>query len=222
MKRLLIITSGFIAGIVTMATPAVAVVMPAADTSTYEGTISTPILSTGISATVIAAPTASPNAGVYQSSQSVTLTADGSSSIRYTLDGSTPTCSTGTLYAGAISVTTSEVITALSCYPSGVASPVAAFQYAINPPSPASSLSTPNGGGGGGGGGGGSIVSTPATSGLIPGDTNADKKVDVLDFNTVIVHWGETTTGGAASGDLNGDGKVDVLDFNILIVNWSV
>ena len=48
-------------------------------------------------------------------------------------------------------------------------------------------------------------------------DINSDNKVDVLDFNSVIVNWG--SAGG--SGDLTGDGKVDILDFNFLMVNWS-
>ena len=213
MKKLLI-TSSVIVGLLAMAAPAFA--------STFNGTVTTGV-STGIDGTVVVAPIASPNAGVYPSSQSVTLTAAGSSSIRYTTDGSNPTCATGALYTGTIAVTSSEVITALSCYPNGVASPVAAFQYAINPPNPASSLSTPSSGGGGGGGGGsvGTTAVTPTTGG-IPGDTNNDGKVNVLDFNDVIVHWGQTVTGGAADGDFNGDGKVDVLDFNILIVNWTV
>ena len=65
-------------------------------------------LSTGLSASigttvngvVIAPPVASPTAGTYASAQSVTLTADGASSIYYTTDGITaPTCSMGTVYS---------------------------------------------------------------------------------------------------------------------------
>lgn len=67
---------------------------------------------------------------------------------------------------------------------------------------------SPSSGGGGGGGGGGSTSAA---------DINRDGKVDILDFNTVIVNWG--TSGGA--GDLNSDGTVDILDFNMLMANWS-
>lgn len=208
MKKILI-NSGIVVGLLLGATPAFA--------STFTGTLSTGVtVSTGVQGIVIAAPTASPNAGVYTIAQSVSLSAAGSTSIHYTTDGSTPTCASGSTYSAVIAISASQVIQALSCYSNGVASAVASFPYAINPPSaPVQS--------GGGGSGGGSIASTPApTGGPVLGDTNADKKVDVLDFNTVVVHWGETTTGGVGSGDLNGDGKVDVLDFNILIVNWSV
>ena len=86
---------------------------------------------------------------------------------------------------------------------------------------------TGGGGGGGdegGGGGGGStttITTTTTTSTLSVEakkvDANNDNKIDVLDFNTLIVNWG--TTGGA---DFNQDGTVDVFDFNLLMINWSV
>jgi hypothetical protein len=51
-------------------------------------------------------------------------------------------------------------------------------------------------------------------------DANNDAKVDVLDFNTLMVHWGEA--GASIFTDFNGDGRVDVFDFNLLMVNWTV
>ena len=75
--------------------------------SEFTGTVNTGV-STGIEASVATTPTASPlPAGTYTSAQSITLTAAGSDSIRYIVDGAAPTCSTGTTYVGASSVATS-------------------------------------------------------------------------------------------------------------------
>ncbi|MEK7589012.1 MAG: chitobiase/beta-hexosaminidase C-terminal domain-containing protein [Patescibacteria group bacterium] len=196
--------------------------------STFEGTLTTGV-QTGVEGTVIVAPSASPSAGVYTSAQSVVLTALGASSIHYTTDGTAPTCTSGSTYGAAINVSTSQVIQARSCYPSGVVSAVSVFAYAINPPS----APAPSGGGGGGGGGGGatptptpsvSPTPTPSPTPIVAGataktaDINKDGKVDVLDFNVLLVNWGTPSNNDA---DLNGDGKVDIIDFNALIVAWS-
>ncbi len=61
-------------------------------------------------------PAASPVAGTYHSSKSITLSASGATNIRYTLDGSTPTCSTGNLYSSPVSVTSTKTVKAISCY----------------------------------------------------------------------------------------------------------
>lgn len=174
--------------------------------SEVTGTISTGV-TTGVEGTVAASPTASPLPGSFTSAQNVTLTAAGSGSIRYIVDGASPTCSTGTVYSGAISVTSSLTIRAVACY-NGTASQVGTFAYAINitPPAP----------GGGGGGGGPLPPSTPAQSN---GDINNDGDVDVTDFNAVVVAWG--STGSNLVADFNHDGVVDILDFNILVVNWT-
>ena len=50
-------------------------------------------------------------------------------------------------------------------------------------------------------------------------DTNGDNAIDVLDFNSLIVHWGET--GSAVVADFDGNGSVDVFDFNSLMVHWT-
>ena len=60
-------------------------------------------------------PVANPAAGTYASSQSVTLNAAGATSIVYTVNGATPTCSSGTTYSGAIGVGSSETIKAIAC-----------------------------------------------------------------------------------------------------------
>jgi len=96
-------------------------------------------------------PTASLAAGTYTSSQSVTLSASGADSIRYTVDGSTPTCNSGLVYSSAITVASTKTIKAISCYSEASGSVsfsnVSAFAYVINIPSSS----------GGGGGGGGSV-----------------------------------------------------------------
>lgn len=132
------------------------------NSSEATGTLTTGLNgSTGINGTVIVSPMASPTAGTYTSAQAVVLTASGASSINYTVDGSAPTCSTGNVYSGPISVGSSETINAISCYPENNASVVASFVYAINIPTVSGSS-----GGGGGGGGGGYIppASTPLTT----------------------------------------------------------
>jgi len=71
--------------------------------------------------------------------------------------------------------------------------------------------------GGGGGGGGGGGTSQPATT-VTKGDANNDNKIDILDFNALMINWGKTGTNVA---DFNGDGKVDIFDFNLLMINWG-
>lgn len=76
--------------------------------------------------------TFTPVAGSYVGAQSVTIaSALTGSSIRYTIDGTTPTRINGTLYTGAISVSATETIKAVS-YKSGYAlSSVASAAYTI-------------------------------------------------------------------------------------------
>jgi len=81
-----------------------------------------------------------------------------------------------------------------------------------------------SGGGGGttgGGGGGGTTTPTPqvASASIIKGDANNDQKVDILDFNILMINWGKT--GSGIAGDFNSDGKIDIFDFNLLMINWT-
>ena len=66
-------------------------------------------------------------------------------------------------------------------------------------------------------------VTTPPTSPLSAAaqkvDANKDGKIDVLDFNILMVNWGKTTANNVA--DFNGDSKVDIFDFNMLMINWT-
>ena len=94
----------------------------------------------------VATPTASPVAGTYTSAQSVTLsTVTAGASIVFTNDGSTPTvmattCTIthGTLYTGALSISTTQTIKAIGCEASFNASSVFSGLYTINPPPPVS------------------------------------------------------------------------------------
>ena len=92
-------------------------------------------------------PVASPVAGTYVGTQTVTLSSTGSDFIRY--DTATLTCSSGALYSSAISISLSQTIFAIGCDNAGNASLVASSTYIINapasPPAP-----TPSSGGGNG------------------------------------------------------------------------
>ena len=192
--------------------------------SVVTGTLCTG-LNCSIEGVVIAPPVASPIAGTYTSAQSVALSALGASSIHYTADGTAPACSTGTVYSSSISVSSSQTIKAISCYPNSQSSSPASFIYTINIPTPTSTPTPAPSGGGGGGGGGNSNNSQPLVS-ISPlsvaaqkVDTNKDNKIDVLDFNSLMVNWGSTSSNNIA--DFDGNGKVDVFDFNLLMINWS-
>lgn len=68
----------------------------------------------------VAAPSFNPAAGSYSGAQSVTIsTTTSGASIRYTLDGSTPTSTSGTVYSGPVTISTSSTLKAVA-YKSGM------------------------------------------------------------------------------------------------------
>lgn len=86
----------------------------------------------------VATPTASPAAGSYGSTQSVTLsTTTGGATICYTIDGSTPTattpgtCSHGTTYSTAITVAVTTTINAIGTLSGDTNSSLGTFPYTI-------------------------------------------------------------------------------------------
>lgn len=75
--------------------------------------------------------------------------------------------------------------------------------------------------GGGGGGGTYDLLGNVTPAGG-PADITGDGDTDILDFNFIIVHLGESVAENPSAGpaDLNHDGTIDILDFNILMVHW--
>jgi uncharacterized repeat protein (TIGR03803 family) len=102
-----------------------------------------------------AAPVFSPAPGTYTSAQNVTITsATSGASIRYTTNGSTPTETTGTLYSGPVSISSTTTLNAIA-FKSGLAdsaviTPVYTMQAATSPtPTPTPAPASSGGGGGG-------------------------------------------------------------------------
>jgi hypothetical protein len=93
------------------------------------------------------APTATPAGGTYTASQSVTLaTGTSGATIRYTLDGSTPSSTVGTIYSSPISIGATTTLKAIA-YKSGLAdSAVTTASYTINFPTAATPSFSPAGG----------------------------------------------------------------------------
>ena len=88
----------------------------------------------------IAAPVFSPEGGTYVSAQSVSMSsATIGTTIRYTDDGSAPTCSTGILYANPVQIEQTTTLTAIACT-ERKGSDTASATYTITPPATAPSL----------------------------------------------------------------------------------
>jgi hypothetical protein len=60
---------------------------------------------------------------------------------------------------------------------------------------------------------------TVVVSGPLPGDTNDDDLVDIIDYDNLIAQFGAAP--GGESADFNGDGYVDLADFVILRGNFG-
>jgi hypothetical protein len=85
----------------------------------------------GSGTAAVATPTFSPGGGSYATAQTVTIsTATAGSTIRYTVNGSTPTASS-TLYAGPITVSASSTVQAIGLKAGLADSPVASASYTI-------------------------------------------------------------------------------------------
>jgi len=84
-----------------------------------------------------AAPTFSPPAGTYTNTQSVTIsTATSGASIRYTINGSTPSSTNGTVYGSAVNISTNTTLKAIA-YKSGMSdSSVSSGDYSVQAAAP--------------------------------------------------------------------------------------
>lgn len=178
--------------------------------------------------TLVVSPTASVTSGTYTSSRSVTLTAAGSNSIRYTLDGTAPACpATGTLYTTAITVNSNKTLKAIACYVSdnSVSSAVSTYTYAFACATasvtngtvgayPGCAISCNSGyvlsgsscvaQGGGGGGGGGSYVQPSTTTVPVTGMTIAQLQAEVARIQALILQLQQQLLQmlGGTTGDL--------------------
>ena len=85
-----------------------------------------------------AIPTFTPPAATYTSNQSISITSTSSGvSIRYTLDGSTPSPTAGTLYAGPVAVSANTTIKAIAYLSGWTSSAVSTAVYIMKTPAPA-------------------------------------------------------------------------------------
>jgi pectate lyase len=81
----------------------------------------------------VAAPTFTPAPGTYSTAQDVSMsTTTADASIRYTSDGSTPTCSTGTLYSSPVRVSSTTTLKAIGCKSGMTDSTVTSGTYTIS------------------------------------------------------------------------------------------
>ena len=85
-----------------------------------------------------AAPVFSPAAGTYPAAQNITITSStAGASIRYTTDGSTPSETAGTLYSGAITISSNTTLKAIAYETGFTDSTVTSGTYTINILTPA-------------------------------------------------------------------------------------
>jgi pectate lyase len=86
----------------------------------------------------VAAPLFTPAGGSYLAAQSVSISsATAGASIRYSSDGSTPACASGTIYSGPIEVAQDVTLSAIACAAGKLDSAVTHASYTIRPPAAA-------------------------------------------------------------------------------------
>ncbi len=84
-----------------------------------------------------ATPVVGPLGGTYQSSVQVTISSSSPrATVRYTLDGTTPTATNGATYAGPLTLTTSATVRAIAVGGGWLESPVASVAYTVLTPMP--------------------------------------------------------------------------------------
>ncbi len=109
----------------------------------YIKSITVTYVSSGGNVNIVDAPAFSPAAGAITAGTTVTLTQATADEIRYTLDGTDPTKTTGTVYSGPIVITTATTIKAIAVEDDDVSS-VATAAYSINVATPTFNLESGN------------------------------------------------------------------------------
>ena len=56
---------------------------------------------------------------------------------------------------------------------------------------------------------------------MLPGDANADGKVDINDLTKVLTNYNSSTGMSWSTGDFNNDGKVDINDLTIVLTHYN-
>ena len=104
-------------------------------TDNQGATKTSPLISITVTAapSQVTAPSIAPNGGTFTSAQSVVLaSATIGASIRYSIDGSTPSSSVGTLYSSSFSMAVSGVVKAIAYKAGLLDSPVTSASFVIN------------------------------------------------------------------------------------------
>lgn len=111
--------------------------------ATYIKSITVTYTSSGGSVNTVDAPTFSLDAGAITAGTTISLTQASADEIRYTLDGSNPTKTTGTVYSSPIEITTATTIKAIAIEDDDVSS-VATAAYTIKVATPTFNLESGN------------------------------------------------------------------------------
>jgi hypothetical protein len=64
-------------------------------------------------------------------------------------------------------------------------------------------------------------AASASSSLALVGDTNLDGSVNIVDLNTLLAHYGQTTGQTWATGDFDADGAVNANDLNLLLANYG-
>ncbi|MGD0777611.1 MAG: DUF2341 domain-containing protein, partial [Candidatus Solibacter sp.] len=113
----------------------------------FSGTVGKFTLKSTSVAGIVSAPTFSPAGGTYTSAQPVTITSlTTGASIRYSIDGSTPTETTGTVYSGAVQIAATTTLNAIAYLAGMTDSAVSTAVYTINLPQVSAPTFNPPGG----------------------------------------------------------------------------
>lgn len=166
----------------------------------YRVDLSDSTVTSGVYTIKCAAPAFSPAAGTYVSAQAVSISsATGGVSIRYTLDGTTPTSTTGTVYSGPVSVSSTCTLKAIA-YKTGMSdSDVTSGYYTIMTDTP---LTT------------GLVLSLRADYGVSTNGSNVTSWYDGSGNNYSATPSTGTPTYNASG--MNGKPTVDLTSTNVL------